>query len=502
MNSPRFSATWLGLVLCLTWGASSLHAQEPHETQVGREPVSLQDSPDLSSMGEADLENTRAKRLDILKDQNTSTTLALDPYGGWVNAPASFGTPKPGKFFRVAKLGGAWWFVTPDGHPFVSKGVTDVNWFGAVLSPGPFHDLLVQKYGDEATWAAAAAARVRDWGFNTIGPWSSASIEAEMTHSPVILDMGGGNGPRHPDAVVTDYWDPAFADHAAKMVSERAAPHVDDPKLLGYFLDNEVVWGADHFRTKQSLLQLYLAFPEGAPGRTEALRHLRASADTVGQFNAIWQTGIEAWDELPALSPRKLRPRTPESETVTEKFMLAVFEQYATTAIEALHAVDRNHLILGCRFHTYPGDALLRASAKYFDVISMAFYEARPPVEEIDAMANEVDKPILIEEWTFKAHDSGIKNPWGIYAPEVRTQTERCLAYENYVQRFMSRPYGIGYHWYKWMDNPTLPDERFSGDNCGLLNQNDEPYAAFVAYVREINRRVEIWHAQGAERSS
>ncbi len=86
----------------------------------------------------------------------------------------------------------------------------------------------------------------------------------------------------------------------------------------------------------------------------------------------------------------------------------------------------------------------------------------------------------------------------GIYAPEVRTQAERCLAYERYVRGFTSRPYGIGYHWYKWMDNPVLPGERFSGDNCGLLNQNDEPYASFAEFVREVNRRVEVWHTPDA----
>jgi hypothetical protein len=72
---------------------------------------------------------------------------------------------------------------------------------------------------------------------------------------------------------------------------------------------------------------------------------------------------------------------------------------------------------------------------------------------------------------------------------------ERSLAYDNYIETFMRRPYGIGYHWYKWMDNPVLEGKVFTGDNCGLLNQNDEPYKLFVLFVREVNRRVERWHA-------
>jgi hypothetical protein len=88
----------------------------------------------------------------------------------------------------------------------------------------------------------------------------------------------------------------------------------------------------------------------------------------------------------------------------------------------------------------------------------------------------------------------------GIYAPEVRTLEERGLVYDRYVETFMRRPYGIGYHWYKWMDNPVLPEseKRFSGDHCGLLNQNDEPYEPFVSMVSQVNQRVENWHAEGA----
>jgi agarase len=338
-----------------------------------------------------------------------------------------------------------------------------------------------------------------DWGFNTIGPWSSPSIAAEMPHSIVILDVAAGNAPRHPEALVTDYWDPAFAAHCARMARERATPHVEDPRLLGYFLDNEIVWGADHFRTDESLVQLYAGFPPEAPGRVEMLGLLRETAGTLDAFNAAWATALDDWAQLDSLTGAQLQPATDAARAATEAFMLRAFERYATTAIAELRAVDPNHLILGCRFHNYPGDALARAAARHFDVISLAFYEARPPVAEIDAVWPEINKPFLIEEWTFKSDDSGIRNTLaGIYAPRVRTQAERGLAYHDYVEAFMRRPYGIGYHWYKWMDNPVLgPDQPLTGDNCGLLTADDAPYAPFVEFVREVNRRVERWHAEG-----
>ncbi|MCL4692948.1 MAG: hypothetical protein KJ060_10625 [Candidatus Hydrogenedentes bacterium] len=437
-------------------------------------------------------------RLDALRSENAMQPLEVDRFRGWANAPESLISQNPDGYFRVAKVDGTWWFITPDGSPFVSKGVTDVNWLGATLSPGPFHDILARKYLSEDTWAAAQDQRVSDWGFNTIGPWSSRSMADRLPHSIVILDSAQ-HAPRPPGAIVTDFWSPTFREHAENVAQQRAAPHTNDKNLIGYFLDNELTWGPDHWLTDKTLLQLYLEYPGEAPGRQEALQFVRRSADSIDAFNQTWGTNLSQWDEMAGLSSEHFHPRSEESRTVSTAFCVYAFNRYATVAIGALRAVDPNHLILGCRFHTYPGDALIKAAAEHFDVISMAFYEARPPVKELDAICEQVDKPFLIEEWTFKSGDSGIVNPDGIYAPVVPTRYARSLSYGAYVETFMRRPYAVGYHWYKWMDNPVIPEEPLSGDNCGLVNQDDEPYDHFVDFVREVNLSVERWHAEGGD---
>lgn len=438
------------------------------------------------------------ERLDELRYENARNPVELDRFGGWMDAPASLGEPEPGDYFRVKKLDGTWWFITPDGHPFVSKGVTDVNWWGATLSDDRWHDIIEAKYGDEDTWADAARDRATGWRFNTIGPWSSHSMSLRMPHAIIILDSAG-HAPRYPGAIVTDYWSEDFAEHALNVAQVRAGPYVTDENLLGLFLDNELVWGADHFRTNNTLLQLTWMFPDGAPGRDVAIEFVRDAAGSIAQFNATWQTSIADWSELPALPPGTFWPRNAAARTVTEDFMVFAFRRYAEIAIGALREVDPNHLILGCRYHTYPGDAMVRAAADYFDVISMAFYNETPPTPEIDAIFPEVDKPFFIEEWSFKAMDSGYLNIQA-YAPVVATQKARALAYDGYVETFMARPYAIGYHWYKWMDNPWRGiADIFSGDNFGLLDPNDDEYEPFVRFVAEVNHRVEWWHAPESE---
>lgn len=429
--------------------------------------------------------------LNTLRHENAREPLHLDRFGGWINAPEALGEPVPGEYFRIEKRDGAWWFITPEGHPFVSKGVTDVNYLGATLSPGPFHDIIVDKYGDEETWIEAAKARMQDWGYNTIGPWSSWSITGHMPHASVILDSAG-HAPRHtPGDIVTDFWTQGFEDHTYQVAVTRATPFIGDENFLGYFLDNEAFWGGSEYewRGQKSLLQLYLEFPSQAPGRVEALRFVREAAADLDEFNATWGTTLTDWEELDSLPASSFTAETEAGEAVTEAFLVHAFHRYAQTAIAGLRAVDEDHLLLGCRFAFYPGDALIRASAQYFDVISLAGYHENW-VEKLDAISAEVDKPFLIEEFSFKAKDSGLYNIQ-FYAPVVDTQKDRALAYEAYVREFMSRPYAVAYHWYKWMDNPARPEDILSGDNFGLLNYLDEPYQDFVSFAREVNLRIE-----------
>jgi agarase len=441
---------------------------------------------------ETEPESMWRQRLVRLSLENAAESQVLDSYGGWVNAPESLGTPVAHAYFTVQKLDGRWWFVTPEGHVFLSKGVTDVNFLGANLAHDEHHALLVDKYGTEDVWAEASRQDLLRWSFNTVGPWSSASMAQRMSHATIILDSAG-HAPRHPGFTVTDYWSEGFADHAAKVAQERAAPFAEDARLLGFFLDNELAWEAN-WHTAKSLLQNYMDFPPDAPGRARAVAFLKEMSDSVASFNTLWGTSIGEWSEVDTLTSSSLVPATVESLAATRAFAVEAFRQYASVAIPALKAVAPNHLVLGCRFYNAHWDELLIESGKWFDVVSLAYYESVPPVEDIDRVFPLADKPFLLEEFSFKANDSGY---WNImnYAPVVETQKERALGYHDYVQTWMSRPYAVAFHWYKWMDNPTKPDNILAGDNFGLRTPADEPYLPLVTLAAEVNRRVEFWHA-------
>ena len=451
-----------------------------------------EDGQCIASGEETETEVAYRTRLNELRIKNAGSNVQLDPYGGWMNAPESFGEPDPGEYFRVKKINGRWWFITPDGYPFISKGVTDVNYLGPNLSDDSFHEILVDKYGDEETWADASLARLKEWSFNNVGPWSGESMVTRMPHAEPIMDSAG-HAPRYAESdFVTDYWSEGFSQNARQVAIDRATPHVNDEFLIGYFLDNELFWGAD-WRTDKTMLQAYLDFPVEAPGRVEALHFIKEQAASLEEFNSTWGTTLESWDDLPILTSNDLSPDTDNAKAVSEDFTVLAFNRYASIAIAGLRAVDSNHLILGCRFAWYPGDALVRAAGKVFDVISMAGYH-KNWVDELDTVYPETDRPFLIEEFSFKAKDSGLPNIMN-YAIVVETQKDRALAFDTYVESFIRRPYAVAYHWYKWFDNPT--DGFIAGDNFGLMNSNDDPYQDFVTYIREVNFQAEIWHAEG-----
>lgn len=94
-----------------------------------------------------------------------------DTFGGYkeVATPA-----RPTGFFRVEKAGDRWTFITPEGHPFWLRAV-----YGIDITDGgtAYVDALKVKYAADYipwwTYVQQAGKRMRGWGFNAFGEYSS-----------------------------------------------------------------------------------------------------------------------------------------------------------------------------------------------------------------------------------------------------------------------------------------------------------------------------------------
>jgi len=413
-----------------------------------------------------------------------------DRYGGWNNPGLRF---EATGFFQVAERNGVWWLVTPQGNAFLSKGVNDVNfrsYDAPTLGYSPYQRAVQNKYGSQEAWAEAVVDRLRGWGFNTIGSWSSASTFDHNMPYTINLNLATRAGADWLKGAVGDFFSSDFESRLEAACRQLCGPHARDPWLLGYFTDNELRWGAD-WRGKESLLEEYLRFPEGAAGRKAALEFLKQKYNDIASLNRAWGTSVTRWEDLSG--------REPASGEAVRKDQAAwqevVARRYFATCKSAIRKADSNHLILGCRFAGYAPDSVLRGLRDSVDVVSFNNYGPTAPVEALRRIYRLTGRPIMLTEFSFKAMDSGLPNTQGAGQP-VATQQDRADGFTRYVEGLIDLPFMVGFHWFEHADEPK--EGRFDGENSnyGLVTIEDRPWEILVQSMTRVNAGLEARHAR------
>ena len=413
-----------------------------------------------------------------------------DPYGGWNNLRfESTG------FFHVSERDGVWWLVTPRGNAFLSKGVDNVS-FRADDAPqlgySPYQRAVQNKYGSQEAWAKAAVDRLRGWGFNTLGSWSSPSTFDQNMPYTVNLNLATRAGADWLKGAVGDFFSEDFEKKMEATCRQLCGPRAKDPWLLGYFTDNELRWGAD-WRGKLSLLEEYLRFPEGAAGRKAALEFLQQRYSDIAALNRAWGTNLTRWEELSG------REQTGGDAARTDQaaWQEVVAKRYFATCKMAIRKADPNHLILGCRFAGQAPDPVLRGLSDSVDVVSFNNYGQTAPVETLQHIHRLTGRPIMLTEFSFKAMDSGLPNTKGAGRP-VATQADSADGFTRYVHGLIDLPFMVGFHWFEHADEPK--EGRFDGENSnyGLVTIEDRPWDVLVQKMTEVNAGLEVRHAQSA----
>jgi hypothetical protein len=381
-------------------------------------------------------------------------------------------------FIRAEQIGGVWWLVDPDGRPFLSKGVNHVN-FGGDRSPAlgrsPYADAVSARYGGPEAWAEATAERLKGWGFNTIGSWSSHSMFDRGLAYTFILDVGAKSGGDWQKGLFPDVFADGFRQAAECVAEAECAARRDDPFLLGYFTDNELRWGPD-WRSDRGLLADFWEMPEGSAGRAAAREFVRECRGGTGPLSDVWDAGHARWDDA---------------------FVQKVSEQYFRVCAEAIRRHDPNHMILGCRFAVRVPRAVIAGMAPHVDIVSHNEYDFRPDVEKLGQVHEWSGKPVMLTEFSFKALDSDLPCTRGAATP-VATQQERADCFESYVTALMELPFMVGYHWFQYSDQPA--EGRFDGENSnyGLVTGDDEPWELLTERMTAVSARIDEVHRKGA----
>ncbi len=384
-------------------------------------------------------------------------------------------------YFRAENRDGVWWIIDPRGAPTLTEGVDNISYESdQIRGTGacPYCETLEKIYPDRNAWGLEALARIRQWGFNTIGAWSDPILWTHGVSYTVILDIAAAAGANWQQRRPADYFDARFEKAAADIAGKVCQPRRFDHMLLGYFSDNELRWGPD-WGGKETMLDLYLRLPAGATGRRKAGDFLRERyANDIGKLNQDWGVSAASFDDLPEPGS------TAAYKSDAAQFLEIVSNRYFEVCEQAIHAADPNHLYLGARFAGMPPETALRG-AHHADVVSINVYDFDPR-PAVQAVFKATGRPVMIGEFAFRAQNSGLPNTQGA-GPRVPDQAARAKAYADYVSQLESLPEAVGYHWFEWVDEPK--EGRFDGENSdyGLVNIQDKPYQEFIETVKKVN---------------
>lgn len=375
------------------------------------------------------------------------------------------------------------WSLMRGGTPFFSMGINvvlPVDWPPKDREDRGHYDGVAAHGGSMDVWAKHTEKQLQSMGFNTLGGWcSDEMIQRSRLCFTKVLSFGwSGNveGDR-----LRDVWSDAYAAAVHEAASKEVAPLANEPRLLGYFTNNELNWHGEHgwpTDPGDSHLDRYLRLPVAAKGRQHLLTWLRARFVDYARFAEVFESPASNWDEFAAVTSVKARRFLKARET---RYAWAgeVAERYFALCEEAIRRHDKNHLILGCRLAGSGILSVIEAQARHCDVISINRYEksGNPALDTLDRIFALTGKPMLMTEYGWRAMEnrSGLTNSHGVDVT-VPTQRDRAERLERFIRGTMDRPYMLGMHWFQYHDQPT--NGRFDGEdsNYGIVDQKDQLY--------------------------
>ena len=394
---------------------------------------------------------------------------------------------------------GVHWLVTPEGQLFYSKGVNFLD--AGKESPksrakqafywGNFHATIQE-------WRRSAGAQLQGWGFNTRGGWSDASPEFDLALT-VDLELG-----RNSKFHWFDPFNPEQERETLAWAEKLTAPYRHDPKLLGYFSDNEVGWW------NSALFIWYLK--KGWENHTKQVLWQLISDHYQGQWRRLLRDWVPArsltgFEDLKrAGASLQLRPGGYGIQLVN-RFMHRYCQHYYGLMARALRQAHPQALLLGDRLPLYYHQDALLAMNDSVDVISTNYNVDVPDgwvaPYYFEGLRRLSTKPVLVTEFFFAAQENRSgnsnqtarsKHPKPGHLMTVTTQAERAFGVKNALRNFARFPNVVGTHWFQTCDEPLGGREDGEDYNMGLIDLANRPYEEVTEVFREWNPKLDDIH--------
>ncbi|WP_263368731.1 hypothetical protein [Edaphobacter bradus] len=383
--------------------------------------------------------------------------------------------------FTVTQQDGIDWLVRPNGERFFSFGSNCVGQGILQASYNPKNPGYAawQHYPDSNSWAKTTLDRLQSWGLTTIGGWSDLQVLRQCSNMNMgmvaVLHLGSTSG-----APWFDMWDPKVIAKIDDTARAQIVPLRDDPRVIGYFSDNELGWW------NASLFQITLAQPATSEQRRRLVQLLHEiyhnnweelSADFVPEKAGNWP-------ELEQHGQLYLRPGGHGIATMRRALgMLAA--RYYSLVHDIIRKYDPQALVLGDRYQSFYFPEVASAAAPYVDIISSnlsaAWNDGTFPRFFLTTLHSLTGKPILVSEFYMAARQnrSGNQNDSTVY-PLVETQQERADGFRNTMTALARTPYVVGADWFQYYDEPTHGRDDGENFNFGFVDIHDRPYDPLV----------------------
>lgn len=379
-------------------------------------------------------------------------------------------------FFKLAPIGnGQMGLFDPKGNPFWSTGVTGVRLgtkynctelstatlplFQGLAPRGSlawenernyshYARNVERKYPNVAAWQDLTAARLKYYGYNTLGNWSDTGL-IHRRLLPYTLPLATVNikVPKL-KCGLPEIYAKGFADSLVRSWKPTLARYANDSLLIGYFVDNELPWN------------------KLAPWEEDK------STPTYRAWEAYLRPILK---KMPKSRKRKRNKELRLSnEKIGVEFAKMGFLQQWSAAYfgavkKAIAATDKNHLYLGCRFtRNIPSQPILEGAKAFVDVHSINLYQIVPSLA--DTLAMRSGKPVMVGEFHFQMESPNhVKPHYKTFSPEEVSKMR-----ENYFTYLQGKPWCVGAHWYQWVDQePTGRPGNGENQAVGLVDITD-----------------------------
>ena len=476
---------------------------------------------------DADLVRDAERDFEKLKDVSWNND-KYDRYGG-IKSDVNYGATG---FFRVQKVDGVWWFVTPEGNLYFMKGVDGITYeemahytplyitntarirtcFDKLPDKNKYPEAyavhesddksvpvvafqrsnICRKYGDNYRnkWAEVTHKRLIDWNFNASGKWK---LEPELKKVLPRVEILCASGELIRTKSGWDPWDPDFADKIDRSFEEQLAKYKDDPMIIGFHFNNEDGWEMDDL--KRILRTVNNEFPAKAAFVDFIKKRYNGDLRVV---NIVLGTEAKEFEELVTTEINMdIIPRLDAATFVKESSI-----RFHSILLEKFRKHDPNHLFFGCTpvlgwRSSYEWDSVY---AEYVDVLAFDWYFS----QSADWMRPylHLDKPIINVELGWTACDRG-HSPF-FNGMTCESQKERAARYTRYIKNQAKVPQFVGFGYFIYTDEVITGRSNGDGNwgEChafGIVNEQDQPYEEFVSVIKEVNAQLEDLHRYGAE---